>query len=297
MVICPHQLSFRKAGRSPKFCWPSGKETFSRVLPHATKEKQFMRITLSSLLLNLFLVLLVAVLTLTTGGCGRLDPKHSEAISVIEKAWNEQMRWNVLPMGEVQIVRSDKSYFPATQTTVDDMPFYYALKERNLIVISSDIDLTSNRGFSWGDFYDLSQKGIVRKLTVKAASPQDEKLKCPDSILKWLKTDKLVCIDTGVGSVEEIVRSQKFQIGTKQYWLVMGNHKWRWSDLAKDIRTSQGQEADEERKFMAIFRLEDFAKEWLIEMVDYAPRIGEFKRQSAFDMFMQGARITGGVTE
>jgi hypothetical protein len=172
------------------------------------------------------------------------------------------------------------------------MHAYEVLRQQNAIVISSNTDLTSNDNFSWNNFFALSQQGVVRKLTVALASPGDKKLRCPDAMLKRLGTDKLICIETGSGSVQEIVRSQKFQIGTTKCWLIMGNHRWKWSETERKIRDRQGKVSEESMKFMALAQYEDFTKKWQLALVDYAPRAGQFAEQAKFDNVLKQATMT-----
>lgn len=173
------------------------------------------------------------------------------------------------------------------------MHAYNVLQQQKAIVISSNIDLTANNNFSWGNFFDLSQKGVVRKLKVNLASPPDKKLVCPDFMLKLLGTETVLCVDTGSGSIQEVVRSQKFQIGTKQYLLLMGNHRWKWSDTARQIRDSQGKTTVEDMKFMVIFQYDDFTKGMHLEMIDDAPRTSPFTKQQEFDNVLRQAHLEG----
>jgi hypothetical protein len=97
----------------------------------------------------------------------------------------------------------------------------------------------------------------------------------------------------GVGSMQEIVRSQKFQIGTAQGLLLMGNYRWKWSDTERKIRDAQGKVTDENMKFMVIAQYEDFTKKWQLALLDYAPRPGQFAKQAQFDNVLKQAAITG----
>lgn len=234
----------------------------------------------------------LALLCICTCSCGKLRSEHSEAARLIEDNWNTVGRYDVLPIGEVQIVRSNWNLSKG-QTSPDDVHAYEVLRQQKAIVISSNTDLTSSNNFSWNNFFSLTQQGVVRKLTVTLVSPQEKKLRCPDFLRKRLGTENIICVETGSGSVQEIVRSQKFQIGTRQYWLIMGNHRWQWSDTERKIRDAQGKVTDESMKFMVIAQYEDFTKEWQIAMVDYAPKAGQFARQQEFDNVLKQARMDG----
>ena len=223
--------------------------------------------------------------------CGKVQSENSEAIRLIEQNWNAWGRYDVLPIGDVQIVRSNHNLSKG-QTSPDEMHAYEVLRQQNAVVISSNTDLTSSNNFSWNNWFSLTQQGVVRKLTVALTSPDDKKLRCPDALLKRLGTEKLICIEGGSGSVQEIVRSQKFQIGTTKCWLVMGNHRWKWSETGRKIRDRQRKVTEESMKFMAIFQYEDFTKEWQLSLVDYAPRTGKFAEQQKFDNVLRQATIT-----
>lgn len=226
--------------------------------------------------------------------CSCSQAGNSDAIKLIEDYWTGDV--DALPIGEVQIVRPNpvvglRPNLSKGQTSPDDLHAYEVLRQQNEIVISSDIDLASNKNFSWQN-YGLSLNGVSRILTVATVVPQDERLRCPEAVLKRVGTKNLICIATGSGSVQEIVRSQKFQIGTAKYWLIMGNHRWKWSDTERKIREQQGKAVTEEMKFMAIAKYEDFAKKWQVAMADYAPRTGQFSNQQQFDDVLRQAAIT-----
>lgn len=209
----------------------------------------------------------------------------------MEELWQGAGRWNVLPIGEVQIVRS-APILNKGQTYLENLHSYEVLREQNAITISSNVDLTSNNNFSWNNFFSLTQQGVVRKLTVNVAPSEEKQLRCPDAVRKQAGTETLICIDAGSGAVQEIVRSQKFQSDIKKCWLMMGNHSWKWSNTARKIRGRQGKVTDENMKFMAIAEYEDFAKKWNITLVDYAPRSGSFVKQEQFDNVLRRATIT-----
>jgi hypothetical protein len=237
-----------------------------------------------------FPIPVLALLWVGTCSCGRLHSEHSEATRLIEYNWNTVLRYDVLPIGEVQLVKANW-IFSKGQTSPDDMHAYEVLRKQKAIVISSNIDLTSGNNFSWNNFFSLTQAGVIRKLTVAVASPRENELRCPDALRKRFGTENIICIVTGSGSVQEIVRSQKFQIGTKKYWLIMGNYRWKWSDTERKIRDAQGKVSDENMKFMAIAQYEDFTKEWQLAMIDYAPKAGQFSKQQEFDNVLQQAKI------
>jgi len=235
--------------------------------------------------------ILLALLCVCICSCSKVQSEQSEIVRLIEEQWNTAGRYDVLPIGEVQIVRS-KHDLRKGQTSPDDMHAYEVLRQQKVIVISSNTDLTSNNNFSWNNWFSLTQQGVVRKLTVTLASPEDKKLRCPDTLLKRLGTYKLICIDTGSGSVQEVVRSQKFQIGTTKCWLIMGNHRWKWSDTERKVRVAQGKVTDENMKFMVIAQYEDFTKKWQLALLDYAPRTGQFAQQEKFDSVLRQAKIS-----
>lgn len=174
----------------------------------------------------------------------------------------------------------------------DKMHAYEVLRQRNAIAISSNTDLTSNNNFTWNNWFSLTQQGVIRKLTVNVTPSEEKKLRCPEDLRKQLGTEKVICIDTGSGSVQEIVRSQKFQLGTKKCWLIMGNHRWKWSETGRNIRDRQKKETDEDMKFMAIAEYEDFAKKWHLALFDFAPRSAPFAQQRQFDNVLRNAITT-----
>ena len=226
-------------------------------------------------------------------GCGGFPSGNSEATRLIEDHWVNGS-YDVLPIGEVQIVRSDWSIAKG-QASPEDMSAYEVLRQQNAITISSNTDLTSNNNFSWNNWLSLTQEGVIRKMKVNLVSPQENRFQCPEALRKRLGTEKIICVGTGSGQVQEIVRSQKFQIGTKRLWLIMGNHRWKWSDTERKIRDAQKKVSVENMKFMAIAEYEDFTKKWEIGMADYAPRSEPFPKQQAFDNVLSGATPRAGA--
>jgi hypothetical protein len=234
----------------------------------------------------------LALVCFCTCSCGRLLPsEQSQVTRLIEDNWNGIGHYDIFPTGQVQIVRENWNLSKG-QTSPDDVHGYEVLSQQKRINITSNIDLTSNRNFSWDNFYSLTQGGVIRRLTVTLTSPGDKALRCPDSLRKAYGTDNIICVDMGVGSIQEIVRSQKFQIGTAQAWLLMGNYRWKWSDTERKIRDAQGKVTDENMKFMVIAQYEDFTKKWQLALIDYAPRTGQFAKQEQFDNVLRQAAIT-----
>lgn len=232
----------------------------------------------------------LAVLSLSASGCGKNNFQHGDAIAAMEKSWNTSGHYHVLPLGEVRIVRSDANV-SKRQATVDDMHAYSVLERQRDIVISSNIDLTAGNRFSWGDFFEMSQNSVVRKINVSITRTSDGKLACPEFMQKGLGASGVICVDLGHGAVEEVVRSQEFQVGTRKCLLIMGKHHWKWSDAGRRIQEAKGKVAVEEMKFMAIMEYEEFAKEWQLGMVEYAPRTGSFGKRREFDNVLRQARL------
>ena len=172
---------------------------------------------------------------------------------------------------------------------LDVLPLYEVLQELNLIVINSNIDLTSNRSFSWHHFYQLTQQGVVRIMKVSVPDPMNKMLRCPDSFAN----EDWICWSSGSGWVEDVVRSQRFQLGTKQLWLIMANHRWEWSDIALKFLERKGEDTGQERKLIAIAMYDAFNKKWRLDMVDYASRSGYFKNQKKFDDLLKSAGMAG----
>lgn len=216
--------------------------------------------------------------------------QRTGAIRLIEGHWETIGRYHVLPVGRVEVVRSAPTRKKG-QVSIEELPAYETLREEKAIRIIGNVDLTSSRNSLWNDFLDLCQDCVVRRLDVTVVESHEKKLLCPDYVRKAVGHDLLLCVDAGTGSVEEIVRSQRFQLGTRQLWLLMGNHHWKWSDTERRIREAQGRTTDEKLKFMALAVRHDFAKEWRIHLVDDAPRDGVFPNQATFDRALKGATV------
>jgi hypothetical protein len=177
---------------------------------------------------------------------------------------------------------------------MSDLPTYMLLAKLNKVEITNNIELTADGNF----FTDAFQRGVRRRIGVGLVVRGDRNLVCPDDVKKQfdLQTD-MICIDTGRGSVEEVVRSEQFQVGTKREWLLMGNHRWKWTDLEREIVTAKGKKAEEKRKFMVILVYDDFGKQWQVSKIDFADRTDQFAKQQEFDNFVAQARFAGGATQ
>ena len=126
-------------------------------------------------------------------------------------------------------------------------------------------------------------------MVVTPTSLDDSRWRCPEFYVQSFGKGKLVCILLGSGSMEGVVRSQKFRDGTKQCWLMMGNHHWNWSALERKIRDRQGKVTDEKMKFMAIGEYDEFTEKWQLAMADYAVRSLPFEEQERFDQRLRQA--------
>jgi hypothetical protein len=76
--------------------------------------------------------------------------------------------------------------------------------------------------------------------------------------------------------------------------LVMGNHRWKWSDLEKDILAAKGKKAVEDRKFMAILQYDDFGKKWSPTLIDIADKNDPFPNQEKVDNIIAAAHFENG---
>jgi hypothetical protein len=212
-------------------------------------------------------------------GCGKNRNDSTAITSLIEQSWKEF--FDIFPTGDVAIIRPGKSVaIRRGEAPASDLKAYEALQQANVLRINSNIDLT--RGFGgWDAWTDLPQRGVTHKLNVSVNAGFADHYTCPERIKK-LNT-KAICVLTGSGRIEEVVRSEHFQAGTEELWLLMGNHKWKWSDVERLIRQARGEEVDENRKFMAIAKYDHFGKKWTLDLVDYAPRTAAFPDQERFD--------------
>ena len=195
----------------------------------------------------------------------------------------------VLPVGQLEVIGEQAVQFGGTkvepakgQILSGTLPLYQALEKDGAVKITNNQDITSNRNFSWKNFYDLSHRDVKRKRTIVKVS-NDAKLKCSKKTQKSIGRSEVICISQGSGSVEEIVKSEKFNVGTDQYWFLAGNHAWHWSDRLKKLRQATAASIEEKRKFMVIAKYDAFSKKWSIEMNDTCSRSESFPAQSAFD--------------
>jgi hypothetical protein len=237
--------------------------------------------------------LAVFTLAILMCACGKFRSETQELINLINDQWRASPV--VLPVGQVEVIRSQAVSFGGTKVDVakgqvlaDDFLWYEVLEKEGVIKITNNQDLASNRNFSWNNFFDLSQRGVARKVAVAVAS-EDPRWRCTEAIQKRVGRSELVCVDQGSGGVEEVVQSEKFDIGSGQYWFVMGNHRCQWSKPAKQVVERKGLSSDENRKFMVIAKYDPFSKKWAIEMNDNCARSESFKLQQQFDNVLASA--------
>ena len=237
----------------------------------------------------LFLVLASALII---GACGGGSDTR-EATTLITDHWRENRK--VLPMGQVKVIGTgglygDRKIYDVTKGEISsaDFRWYDVLEKEGLVKITNNQDLTNTGTFSWDNWFALTQGGVQQKVTVRLTSDNSQ-LRCSDTIIKLLGRKELICIDGGSGTVEEIVRSEKFEVGTGQFWLLMGNHRWQWGNLMKKFRSATGQSVDEKRKFMVLAKYDPFLKKWAIDGFDHALRSEAFPNQAAFDQVLASA--------
>ena len=107
----------------------------------------------------------LAFLCVCTCGCSTFRSENSEVSRLMEDLWETAGRYDILPVGDVQIVRANYDVRKG-QTSPDDLHAYEVLSQQKAISITSNTDLTNSRNFSWDNFFSLSQQGVVRKLKV-----------------------------------------------------------------------------------------------------------------------------------
>lgn len=224
---------------------------------------------------QLHLACSVAFLAASVGflaSCGSLDSEHREALRCLEGLWKTP-HYYVLPTGSVQIMRQDVAATTG-QLGPDALKAYYVLRDMNKIKILSDIDYTNSSSFSWNNFWSLTQKGVIRSLTI---SPVDAALVCQGGDTRH------ICVDDGSRTKQEVVRTERFRIGTTQHWLIMGTYRWTFPDTFRRILAAQSRPLDNNWKVMVLGKYDDFKKDWLLYMQDDAPENGQFARQQYFD--------------
>lgn len=231
----------------------------------------------------------LVVLTAVLCGCGAKSSAGLSRLSdraaavLLEEAWRSaDLR---LPLGEVRVVRSER-ILTRRQVVQSDMAWYDALKDEGVIALSQRTDLTSNRSFSWGNFFELSQQGVLEKIVVDRTTPGATRYKCTPERMKSLALGDALCVSQGVGKIDEIVSGEQVLVGTRTYHFFMGNHRMKWSPVALKAMAALKEDTSENRKFMAVAAYDPFLKKWTLDDVDIAPRAGTFARQQQFGQFL-----------
>lgn len=226
--------------------------------------------------------------------CGYLRSSNQIAFDLINENIREPV---VLPFGQLTFIRPDAVQFGGRsidvskgQVRLENMSWYEELQKDGKVKITNLEDLASGTNFSWGNFAALTQAGTQKRAMV-TLTPTATELRCEDATISRYGGKDLICVSSGSGGVEEIVRSEKFEIGTRQYWLLVGSHRFEWSPIALEVTKRWGRRVDEKRKFMAIAVLDPVAKRWSLDIIDFANRDDPFPAQGNFDrVFAQGTR-------
>ena len=236
-------------------------------------------------------ICLLGALGTMVWACGTTRANRQEVTTLINDQLNKSQL--VLPVGHVEFISDQAVRNSGTNVdTAKGQALFsqferYGVREREQVVGIVNIqDTTASGNFSWNNFFDVSQRGVQRKADVASFASVDSRARCSEETIKSVGRSELICISQGSGRVEEIVKSEIFDVGTNQFWFLAGTHRWQWSELEKKIREASKQSIDENRKFMAIAAYDAFAKKWSIKMIDTCAGPESFPLQAAFDRFI-----------
>ena len=229
-------------------------------------------------------LLALSLIGCSSGSNGGLSDRA--AVSLLEEKLREGI---VLPLGLIKFVSAPADPdFNRHEIRDAYTSWYDALAADGSVSLSQRIKLTDNRNFSWGNWMELTQRG-VRETVVAARTPEGAtRHRCAAERLRLLGLDDALCIDQGSGNVEEIVRSEQLFRGTRVFHFFMGNFRWKFSPLLLKVPSPGDENRAEERKFMAIAAYDPFLKKWTLADADvnYAPRSGTFSKQQQFDQVL-----------
>ena len=237
--------------------------------------------------------LLTAVALLNA--CTWLPSKDGEAIALIQGQLDTNSATGLmLPIGQVDVIDAGRqTHDPLkNQIALHVLSWYPFLEKEKWLSILSQSDLTSNNNFSWGNFADVSQRGVVRRLNVEAPSKSFDAFPCPKAAQGTGRA--MLCINMGRSAVDEIVRSERFEIGTKSMWLLMGTLGWHPSAIVKK-KVEWKIDSEVQKNFIAIALFDPFGKRWTIHESDFdtAPRSAAFVKQAHFDQVLASVRLFG----
>ncbi|MGK2962003.1 MAG: ankyrin repeat domain-containing protein [Gemmatimonadaceae bacterium] len=143
------------------------------------------------------------------------------------------------------------------EDALSEFPLYRALAAEGYLTISDERSLTG--AFTgWGDFYQLTQRGVQRTASISVTEKGRE-----NGELRSVGQIEVAFFSIGSAQIEEIVANDTLTIGADRYRVVLGTHTFEpvpW--LREALREARNDTLPRERRFKALLKYDAFSKTW-----------------------------------